>query len=131
MFKWNKNISSNFFVNVFLFNISSWNCYHKHDVYNLIYMIFFVGVKNIANISRKTKNHKCTCKTSTWFSSIYYVCGNSFKMKWYIRKHLQKKDLIFFRSKFKISANFTKFKISTNEKLKQLSHSSQEALVLL
>ena len=93
-----------FFVNVFLFNISSWNCYHKHDVYNLIYIIFFIrkrhfrqcGVKSVANISRKTKNHKCTCKTSTWFSSICYVCGNSFKMKCYIRKHFKKRTLYFF-----------------------------------
>ena len=29
-----------FFVNVFWSNISSWNCFHKQDIYNFIYMIF-------------------------------------------------------------------------------------------
>ena len=52
-------------------------------------------LKSVSNISRRSMNHKCTCKTSTWFICICHVCGNSFKMKCYIRKHLQKKNLIF------------------------------------
>ena len=37
---WIQKISSAFFVNVFWSNISSCNCYHKCDIYQLIYMIF-------------------------------------------------------------------------------------------
>ena len=123
---WNQKISSAFFVNVLWCNISSWNCYHTHYIYYLIYMIFHVemifrqcNVKIVENISRRSKNHVCTCKKSTLISCRCNVCDNTFKMKCYIRKHLQKKHLIFFASKFKISTfqtSFTKSKTSRNEK---------------
>ena len=47
-------------------------------------------VKSIAHISRRSKTHKYTCKTSTWFSCICHVCVKSFEIKCYFRKHLQK-----------------------------------------
>ena len=70
-------------------------------------------------------------KKSTLISCICHMCGKSFKMKSYVRNFLQKKHLIFFVSKFKISTfqtSFTKSKTSRNEKFKQQSHSSQETL---
>ena len=58
---WN-HIKLCFFANVFLCNISSGNYFHKHDIYNLIYMIIHVkrqlrqsNVKSVENISRITK----------------------------------------------------------------------------
>ena len=54
-----KNCCS-FFANVFWCNISSENYFHKHDIYNLIYMSIHVkrklrqnNVKSVENISRK------------------------------------------------------------------------------
>ena len=45
----------------------------------------------ITNSPAKDILIRCTC----------YVCGNSFKIKFYIRKRLQKMHLVFFVSKFK------------------------------
>ena len=47
-------------------------------------------------------------ETVTTNSCKCHVCGNSFKMKCYITKHLQKKHLICFGSKFNISDIFYK-----------------------
>ena len=49
------------------------------------------------------------------------VCGNSLEIKLYIGKHLQKKHLIFFGSKFKISTFQTSFK---NAKPQEMTNES-------
>ena len=97
------------YVIVFWFTISSWNCYNKHDIYNLIYMNFprektfkAMCVKSDANISRRSKNHKWTWDTTTWFSCIRHVCGNSFKINVPL-ENIKNKPLIFFGSKFEIN----------------------------
>ena len=80
---WNQ-IKLCFFANVFLCNISSGNYFHKHDIYNLIYMIIHVkrqlrqsNVKSVENISRITK--QVQKKHLVWFlirdfniSNIFY-----------------------------------------------------------
>ena len=62
---WNYKKVGGDFANVFWCNISSKNCFHKHDIYNLVYMIIPVkmqlmhkNVKSVENILRRNKNHK-------------------------------------------------------------------------
>ena len=119
-------ISYAIFLNVFLCSISYWNCYHKHDKYNLFKWLFCKCISDssfflkyflhswhcIASISHE--NHLLSCKC--------HMCGNSLEIKLYIRKHLQNKHLIFLGSKFKISTfqtSLRKFKTSRNDKWKQ------------
>ena len=101
----NKKKSDAFFVNVLLRNISSWNCYHQHDIYNWLKcsaLVFLASSWNIfytLNIALPYVSfpHEKACR----LSCKCHVCGKSFKRKPYIRKHVQKKHLIFFCSKFK------------------------------
>ena len=68
-------------INVFGCNISSLNCFHKHEIFNKFYMIIHVerhlrqcNVKSVKNISRRNKNHKCTFGNSTWF--LLFLVGD-------------------------------------------------------
>ena len=92
-----KNIRC-FFVNVFLGNISSRNRYHKHDIYNLIKWLVYRCISDSC-IFLKYFLHSWHCIAlniiSTWKIMLMscckcHVCDNSFKMKCYIRNHLQK-----------------------------------------
>ena len=94
---WNYKISSAFFVNVFWCNIISWNCYHKRDIYNLIYMIYHMEMifkakpcQECRIYFKKKQESLMPCKTSNLLSCICHVHGKSFNMKYYIRTHLQK-----------------------------------------
>ena len=75
---WHQEKFGGFIANVFWFTISSENYFHKHDIYNLIYMNIHVkrqllqsNVKSVENISRKNKNHKTCAKKSTYFFCSY------------------------------------------------------------
>ena len=79
---------------------------HKHYIYNLL-KCFFAGALVIVASSWNifytldtalpeiSFPHKKKCR----LSCKWHVCGNSFKMKCYIRKHLQK-TLVFLGSTF-------------------------------
>ena len=50
-------MSSASFVNVFWCNISSQNCYHKHDIHNLIYMIFHMKMMFMAMLFQDSRKY--------------------------------------------------------------------------
>ena len=64
-----------FFANVFWCKILSRNCFHKHDIHNLIYIIIYLkkkklrhgNVKSVETISRGSNNHKTHAKKITLF----------------------------------------------------------------
>ena len=124
----NKKLSA-CLANVFWSNIWYWKCYHKHDMYNLIKCLVCRCISDscfFLKYSLHSWHGMILRLISIWKSCrlgcTCHVCGNSFKTKCYIRKHLHKKHLIFFGSKFKISTfqtYFTKSKTSRNEKWKQ------------
>ena len=64
---------------------------NRHDFFLWKWYLRQCNVKGVENISRRSKNDKCTCKMSTLISCKCHVCGISFKMKCYIRNYLQKK----------------------------------------
>ena len=87
---WNPQKIGAFFANVFLCNILSQNCFHKHDIYNLsFYLIIHVrhsNVKIVGNIQRQNNNHKTRANKAIsffWFllgdfniSNIFYKIQN-------------------------------------------------------
>ena len=71
---WKQKLPSAFFVNVFKFNISSWKCFHKHDIYNLLYMIIHIEktfkamqCQNCRKYFKKKQEPHTHLQKSTWF----------------------------------------------------------------
>ena len=100
---WLQKIPGGFFVNVFVCNISPWNCCHKHDIYNLIKCLFGRCISDSCFVLKYFYTldivlplisfpHENSCILSFKCD----VCGNSFKIKCYIRTHLQQKNTWYF-----------------------------------
>ena len=99
---WHKHLIKVFFAGALVILVCSWNSFHTLDI----------------TLHKKSFPHQKSCR----LSFKCHVCGNGFKIECYSKKHLQKKQLIFFGSKFVISTfqkSFTKCKPSKNDKWKQ------------
>ena len=88
-----------FSVNVFWCNISSWNCHHKCGIYNLTNMIFYMEMifqamacQECRKYFKKKQESIMHLQKSTLIICLCHVCGYSFKLKCYIRKHLKPCD---------------------------------------
>ena len=90
---WNLRIGTKktrcFFCTCFVIIVLSWNSFYTFDF----------------AMSQLSFSHEKSLR----LGSICHVCGNSFRMKCYIRKHSQKKHHIFFGSRLEISTFQTFF----------------------
>ena len=126
---WIQNISSAFFVNVFLCNISSWSYYHTHDIYYLIYMILQVEMIFKAMPCQecrkyfKKKQESLMHLQNKHFIKLYMPClWLQFQDKMLHKKTFRKKapDICWIQVwDFNISDIFYKSKTSRNGKWKQ------------
>ena len=127
---WIQKRLSAFFVNVFWSNIVSWNCYHKYDIFNLIYMIFHMELifkarpcQECRKYSKKKQESSMHLQNSH-FTKLYMPClWLQFQDKLLHKKTLTKRAPDIFWIQVRDFNNseffFTKTKTSRNEKWKQ------------
>ena len=97
---WNQKKHWCFFANFFWSNISSGNSFHKHDIYNLIYMIIHVKktveakqCQKCRKYLEKKNNHK-TCANKALSFFLFDLDISKFQIFFYKIQNLNKWQLV-------------------------------------